>query len=59
MSKKRIDEKLANKTKHAAPNATRGKNAGGQTNGQFERDEKHGGGRGQFSGAGDPPRMTK
>ena len=34
-----------------------GKNAAGQSNGQSERDTKHG--TGNFGGAGDPPRMTK
>lgn len=36
---------------------TRGKNAAGQTNGQFERNTKSGSG--QFTGAGEAPRMTK
>jgi hypothetical protein len=36
---------------------TKGKNAAGQTNGQFEQDPKRRGG--QFSGAGDPPRMHR
>jgi|GEM_PF-4850325 hypothetical protein len=34
---------------------TRGKNAAGQTNGQFERDPRRR--TGNFEGAGDPPRM--
>lgn len=36
---------------------TRGKNAAGQTNGQFEQDNKHKGG--QFTQAGEPPLMKK
>lgn len=36
---------------------TRGKNAAGQTNGQFERDPKRRSG--QFQGAGEAPRMKK
>jgi hypothetical protein len=57
MSKKKFEDKLARKAKNVMQQPTRGKNAGAQTNGQFERDDKHG--TGQFSGAGDPPRMTK
>jgi hypothetical protein len=58
MTRKKTDP-AAKKTKNVMQNPTRGKNAGAQTNGQFERDKKHAGGRGQFGGAGDPPRMTK
>jgi hypothetical protein len=36
---------------------TRGKNFAGQTNGQNEQDPKRRGG--QFTGAGDPPRMIR
>ena len=36
---------------------TRGKNAAGQTNGQFEQDTKHK--TGQFTGAGEAPLMKK
>ncbi|MDZ4802442.1 MAG: hypothetical protein SGI92_30150 [Bryobacteraceae bacterium] len=36
---------------------TRGKNAAGQTNGQFEHNSKSG--TGQFGGAGDAPSMKK
>ena len=36
---------------------TRGKNAAGQTNGQFERDTQHG--TGQFTQAGEAPLMKK
>jgi hypothetical protein len=36
---------------------TKGKNAAGQTNGQFEQDTKRRSG--QFTGAGEAPRMNK
>jgi hypothetical protein len=36
---------------------TRGKNAAGQTNGQWEQDKKRG--TGQFTGAGEAPLMKK
>ena len=36
---------------------TRGKNAAGQTNGQWEQDTKRRAG--QFTGAGEPPLMKK
>ncbi|HUS05783.1 MAG TPA: hypothetical protein VMZ52_05790 [Bryobacteraceae bacterium] len=42
--------------KDATPQ-TRGKNAAGQTNGEFELDPKRR--KGQFTGAGDAPRMHK
>ncbi|HEX2728729.1 MAG TPA: hypothetical protein VHM16_03180 [Rubrobacteraceae bacterium] len=44
-------------SKKTAVRATRGKNAAGQTNGQFERDPK--GRTGNFTGAGDAPMMLK
>ena len=59
MSTKKTNQKLGNTAKSTLPHATKGKNAGGQTNGQFERDSKRAGGRGQFTGAGDAPRMAK
>jgi hypothetical protein len=43
--------------KKAPTGVGHGKNAAGQSNGQFERDMKHG--TGNFSGAGDPPRIVK
>lgn len=55
--KKRITEKTAPNAKNVMQHPTRGKNAGAQSNGQFERDQKHG--RGNFSRAGDAPRMVK
>ena len=59
MPRKNNDDKTANKPRNVMQHPTRGKNSGAQTNGQFERDKKHAGGRGQFTGAGDAPRMTK
>lgn len=50
-------EKKPGKTMNKPQDVGRGKNAGGQTNGQFERDMKHG--RGQFVRAGDSPRIVK
>lgn len=57
MSRKKIAEKDPANTRNVPSNVGRGKNAGAQSNGQFERDQKHG--RGNFVRAGDPPRMTK
>ena len=45
------------KDKKDAVLATRGKNAAGQTNGEFELDPKRR--KGQFTAAGDAPRMIK
>jgi hypothetical protein len=60
MPKKRSENHLAEKSpRNVMQTPTRGKNAGGQTNGQFENDPKHGRGRGQFGAAGDPPRIVK
>jgi len=57
MSRKKISKKDPVNTRKAPTGVGRGKNAAGQSNGQFERDQKHG--HGNFTGAGDPPRMTK
>ena len=45
-------------SKKKAVRATRGKNAAGQTNGQFEKDPKGRTG-GHFTGAGEAPLMKK
>jgi hypothetical protein len=45
------------KDKKDAVRATRGKNAAGQTNGENELDPKRR--KGNFTGAGDAPRMIK
>jgi hypothetical protein len=52
---KPVEEKV--KRKRTATRLTRGKNAAGQTNGQFEQDL---GRRGDtYTGAGEPPRMIR
>jgi hypothetical protein len=50
-------EKSEQKALKNANMNTRGKNAAGQTNGQFEQDQKRKGG--QFTQAGEPPNMRK
>jgi hypothetical protein len=55
-SKHPTEQSEAKRRKLKSPN-TRGKNAAGQTNGQFERDSRRR--QGQFSAAGEPPLMHK
>ena len=57
MARKKMQKKDPMHMKKAPTGVGHGKNAGGQSNGQFERDIKHG--TGNYSGAGDPPRMVK
>jgi len=54
--KKAVEQSKQHEKKTANLN-TRGKNAAGQTNGQFEQDTKHRSG--QFTGAGEAPMMRK
>jgi hypothetical protein len=56
-NKKHPAEQSEGKAKKEANQNTRGKNAAGQTNGQFEQDQKRGAG--QFTQAGEPPLMKK
>jgi hypothetical protein len=58
MAKKKnpMEESLLEAKKNMNRN-TRGKNAAGQTNGQFEQDTKRKAG--QFTQAGEPPMMKK
>jgi hypothetical protein len=52
---KPVDEKV--KRKRTVTRLTRGKNAAGQTNGQFEQDLSRRGD--TYTGAGEPPRMIR
>ena len=58
MSKKKnpMEQSAKEARKNADPN-TRGKNAAGQTNGQFEQDRKRKAG--QYTQAGEPPQILK
>ncbi len=55
--KKNPMEESANQAAKLRNLNTRGKNAAGQTNGQWEQDTKRKAG--QFTGAGEPPLMKK
>ena len=55
--KKNPTEQSAQEARKLTNPNTRGKNAAGQTNGQFEQDNKRKGG--QYTQAGEPPRMQK
>jgi hypothetical protein len=57
MPRKKTEQKTPANARNVMQNPARGKNSGAQTNGQFERGPHSG--RGSFSGAGAPPRMTK
>ena len=56
MAKKKVPGELT-QSKKTAVRATRGKNAAGQTNGQFEQDTKRRSG--HFEGAGAAPYMKR
>ncbi|MDX2149794.1 MAG: hypothetical protein SFV54_03600 [Bryobacteraceae bacterium] len=57
MAKRKIPGNAAQKRKKTDTPVTRGKNAAGQTNGQFEQDPKRRSG--NFEAAGEAPRMIK